>query len=95
MPELSIVIVNWNTRDLLRDCLNSVSDAIGALGVEVLVVDAESHLAEQLDETPIGVVRKALVTGLLDYALQRLCIETEVQDRVHHARHRHRCAATN
>ncbi len=40
--DLSIVIVNWNTRDLLRDCLNSVSDAIEALSVEVLVVDNAS-----------------------------------------------------
>ena len=24
MLDLGIVIVNWNTRDLLRDCLNSV-----------------------------------------------------------------------
>lgn len=40
--DLSIVIVNWNTEDLLRDCLRSVSVAIGDLQVEVLVVDNAS-----------------------------------------------------
>lgn len=37
--DLSVVIVNWNTRDLLRDCLASLVAATGGLSVEVLVVD--------------------------------------------------------
>jgi len=41
-PELSIVIVNWNTRDLLRDCLNSVYAETEATSFEVLVVDNAS-----------------------------------------------------
>ncbi len=40
--DLSIVIVNWNTQDLLRDCLQSVLAHIGDLKVEVLVVDNAS-----------------------------------------------------
>lgn len=40
--DLSIVIVNWNTRDLLRDCLRSVAAGRGRLNVEVLVVDNAS-----------------------------------------------------
>ena len=40
--DLSIVIVNWNTRDLLQDCLNTVFGAFGNLKVEVLVVDNAS-----------------------------------------------------
>ena len=40
--DLSIVIVNWNTETLLRDCLRSVRAAIGALGVETFVVDNAS-----------------------------------------------------
>jgi GT2 family glycosyltransferase len=40
--DLSIVIVNWNTRDLLRDCLTSLRPATAGLGVEVLVVDNAS-----------------------------------------------------
>ncbi len=39
---LSIVIVNWNTRDLLRDCLSSLPDATAGLETEVLVVDNAS-----------------------------------------------------
>ena len=37
--DLTIVIVNWNTRDMLRDCLASVFAGLGALEAEVFVVD--------------------------------------------------------
>ena len=40
--DLSIVIVNWNTRDMLRDVLNSVFSGLGALKTEVWVVDNAS-----------------------------------------------------
>jgi len=42
MPDLSVVIVNWNTRDLLRDCLQSVFASAGVLDLEVIVVDNAS-----------------------------------------------------
>ncbi|HSF65378.1 MAG TPA: glycosyltransferase family 2 protein [Paracoccaceae bacterium] len=38
-PDLSVVIVNWNTRDMLRDCLATVMAGHGALGLEVFVID--------------------------------------------------------
>ncbi|KPQ15424.1 MAG: family 2 glycosyltransferase [Rhodobacteraceae bacterium HLUCCO18] len=40
--ELSVVIVNWNTIDLLRDCLRSVLAGLGGLEAEILVVDNAS-----------------------------------------------------
>ncbi len=40
--DLSIVIVNWNTQELLRDCLSSVRAGLGNLKAEVLVVDNAS-----------------------------------------------------
>ena len=42
-PDLSVVIINWNTRDLLGQCLGSISEHIGRLTCEVLVVDNASH----------------------------------------------------
>lgn len=39
MPDLSIVIVNYNTREPLRRCLKSIEAQQGALDVEVIVVD--------------------------------------------------------
>lgn len=54
MPDLSIVIVSWNVRDLLRECLRSIVDAEdivlapfnsstpNKLSVEIIVVDAGS-----------------------------------------------------
>lgn len=41
-PELSIIIVNWNVRDLLRDCLHSIEVGRGDLMLEVIVVDSAS-----------------------------------------------------
>ncbi len=59
------------------------------LVVEGLVRDAQGDLAEQLDETTVGVVAEALVAGLGDQSLQGVGVQTEVQDGVHHARHGH------
>ena len=38
-PDLSIIIVNWNTRELLRGCLASLPAATGSLVSEIIVVD--------------------------------------------------------
>ncbi len=40
--ELSIIIVNWNTEDLLRNCLNSVYTSINGTTNEVIIVDNAS-----------------------------------------------------
>ena len=47
---LSIIIVNWNTRDMLRDCLASLPAATEGLTTEILVVDNASsdHSAEMV-----------------------------------------------
>jgi GT2 family glycosyltransferase len=41
--QLSIIIVNWNTRDLLDQCLASVDQTAGELGIELIVVDNASN----------------------------------------------------
>jgi N-acetylglucosaminyl-diphospho-decaprenol L-rhamnosyltransferase len=46
-PDVSIVILNWNTRDLLVRCLSDVNQAIGGLDAEVLVVDNASSDGSQ------------------------------------------------
>jgi N-acetylglucosaminyl-diphospho-decaprenol L-rhamnosyltransferase len=43
MLDLGIVIVNYNVRDLLRDCLASVYDSHGEFAFEVCVVDNGSE----------------------------------------------------
>ncbi|MEP7292685.1 MAG: glycosyltransferase family 2 protein [Chloroflexota bacterium] len=57
MPdELSIVIVNYNTRDFLRACLASIEAQKGELAVEVIVVDNASKdgsAAMLRDEFPL------------------------------------------
>ena len=38
-PDLSIVLVNWNTRDLLLSCLASLPAGLGGCSAEIWVVD--------------------------------------------------------
>ena len=39
MIDLSIIIVNWNTKDLLIQCLKSLEQTLQRLKMEVFVVD--------------------------------------------------------
>jgi len=41
-PDISVIVVSYNTRDLLRDCLASVEATMGGLSYEVIVVDNAS-----------------------------------------------------
>ena len=52
-PDLSVVIVNWNTKDRLRSCLDSVVKRLASLEHEVIVVDnaSEDGSAEMVAET--------------------------------------------
>ncbi len=40
--QLSIVVVSWNVRDVLRDCLRSIEQTHDDIAVEVIVVDSAS-----------------------------------------------------
>lgn len=40
--DVSIIIVNWNTRDLLECCLRSIRTSVAGLALQVLVVDNRS-----------------------------------------------------
>lgn len=40
--DLSIIIVNWNTKNMTRDCLETVRDGVGSLAAEVIVIDNAS-----------------------------------------------------
>jgi GT2 family glycosyltransferase len=37
--DISVIIVNWNTRDLLLKCVESVYETIKTLTMEIFVVD--------------------------------------------------------
>jgi GT2 family glycosyltransferase len=41
--DVSIVIVSWNTRDILRGCLNSVFEQTKSAAFEVILIDNNSH----------------------------------------------------
>lgn len=43
MLDLGIVVVNYKTKMLLRECLRSIQASVGELAVEVCVVDNASH----------------------------------------------------
>jgi GT2 family glycosyltransferase len=42
MPDVSIVIVNWNTKDLLRNCLMSIDEQADDTDYQVIVIDNAS-----------------------------------------------------
>jgi hypothetical protein len=42
VPELSIIIVNWNSRDFLRRCLTSLNTHCSSVAHEIIVVDGGS-----------------------------------------------------
>src|SRR5690348_3920993 len=57
-PDLSILIVNWNSVAFLRDCLESIYANTKAIQFEVVVVDNASHDGcEQMLATEFGSVR--------------------------------------
>jgi GT2 family glycosyltransferase len=39
VPDLSVIIVNWNSRALLRDCLDSIVSEAAGIDVEIIIVD--------------------------------------------------------
>lgn len=41
--DISIIIVNWNTKGHLRNCLYSIHDTIQGIAYEIIVVDNASH----------------------------------------------------
>ncbi len=42
-PDLSVVVLSWNTRQLLSECLESLRSASDGLRIELVVVDNASH----------------------------------------------------
>lgn len=55
MTDLSIIVVNWNTRELLRQCLRSVVAATSGIAYEIIVVDngsADGSVQLVRDEFP-------------------------------------------
>ncbi len=63
--------------------------------LELALRDFHNDVREHRDETAISIVCKLFVVGLLGQALHGLVGQTEVQNRVHHARHGSAGAGTN
>jgi hypothetical protein len=56
--------------------------------LERLTLNVQHGLAEHLDQPAVGVPGEPLVAGLLGQPLHRPVGQADVEDRVHHARHR-------
>ncbi len=58
-PDLSVIVLNYNCRDLLRDCLRSLEDAAPGLRMETIVVDnasADDSVAMVRAEFPAAIL---------------------------------------
>ncbi len=53
MMDITVIIVSYNTKDLLRDCLNSVFETVDGIACEVIVVDNDSR------DGSVGMVNQA------------------------------------
>ena len=67
----------------------------GQRAVEAMGIDAGDHLAEHVDEPTVRVVREARVSRPRSQSGGCSFAEPDVEDRVHHPRHRDRCARTD
>ena len=62
--KLSVVIVNYNVKYYLEQCLCSLYRAIDNLSVEILVVDnasmddSEAYITERFPISPISIIKK-------------------------------------
>ncbi len=59
MPDVSIVIVNYNTREPLRRCLQSIQAERGTLDIEVIIIDNASK------DDSAGMVRQVMPEAVL------------------------------
>lgn len=58
MIDVSIVIVNWNTRDITRNCLRSIYQTAGDVTFEIILVDNDSgDGSAEMVETEFPAVR--------------------------------------
>ena len=57
--------------------------------LERAMVQFEHHVGVHLDEAAIAVPGEAFIAGLCRQPRDRLVVQAEVEDRVHHSRHRH------
>jgi len=57
--------------------------------VEVFFLDPQGDLAEELNEAAVGVITETGIAGLLNQSTQGRLIESQIEDRIHHARHGH------
>ena len=63
--------------------LNSVK-----LCIKECIVDPQSYLSEELNETAVAIVAKAEVLGPIDQTLKGDLVEAKIEDGIHHSWHR-------
>jgi len=87
-----LVLVDQRSQ-VFRVQVEVVPGVLGLLGrmkraLEQRAVDAQNGFAEHLDQPAVGVEGQALVAGLLGETQDRLVVEPDVEDGVHHSGHR-------
>ncbi len=80
--DVSVIIVSWNTKEILRNCLRSVYEQAGPISFEVFVVDnASSDGSAQMveDEFPqVDLVRNAENRGFAAANNQAITLATRL-----------------
>ncbi len=84
--EFGIALVTLRVLDILHHAVQLLADALAVLGLDALGL-LHDDVGVHHDETAVGVIDETGVLGLLDEARDSLGAQTDVEDRVHHARH--------
>ena len=73
--------------DVQRDPFLVLGEVKGFL--EQVGIDAHDHIGIHLEEAPVAVIGKPRIARVRRQAFNRLLVQPEVEDRIHHPRHRH------
>ncbi len=84
--ELGVELVALLLFDFFHALVEDFAHALAALGLDAFGF-FHDDVGVHHDQAPVRVVGKAGVAGLGDDALDRLVVQSHVQNRVHHARH--------
>jgi len=63
--------------------------------LEVFMFTAHHHIAEHIDKPPVNIISKPRIFRSLDDTFHHVVIKSEIQDGIHHSRHRDRRSAAD
>ncbi len=87
----SLILLNYVLQSLrVKLCVKSYAHFLFLRienSLELLMRNLHHHIAEHLDKPSVGIVSEPLIAGHLNKPLNRLVVQSEIKDCIHHTRH--------